>query len=726
MADDLKTIRGTIIRLFHSSPKWSAGRLIPDRPDVTRGGEVSIAGAFYGVEGEYVILEGKWAEHPQYGRQFSVSRQIREIGAISVAGLAGWLAVHGEAHGIGPVKAEKIAKEFGENFTGILRDNPEQIAIFARVPLETILALAEDWYEYEELNVLGTKLSEYELTRHQIHALYKRFKSSIIPLLEENPYLLVGEVEGLGFKRVDEIARKIGVPVTHPGRFGAAVIFCMHQEKDNGSTCMQSGNLIGTALEVLDYRESDGEELVQKTLETLKGKDRRIVEHIDGQRVFYALPGLWKHESSIMKFLRSSARPNPHFHGSVDVLLDSRFSWLDDSQQRAIGTALRNRACLISGGAGVGKTTLIKALVQLYCEDSLRVMLCAPTGKAARRIEEVVGHEAQTIHRMLGYHPIHGFPDTPLDTDVVIVDEASMIDSTLAYFLLRAIPPDACLVLVGDHHQLPPVGAGALLRDCIQNELLPMAILNHCHRQAGPLKTNCSAILQGEVHPTETVPSENALPWVVLRKFDLSSDLLDYLENLFLRGLAEKLAVDPLRDVQFLTPQHGGPLGTRSLNLLLQRLHQKQRGVEVEPVHPDHRPKLYIADKVIQTKNNYKLDVMNGHQGYVVNTDPLVVDFGDNKIIGIPKESKGEIELAYALTVHKVQGSQFPVAIFVCHKMHKFMLNRSLLYTAATRAMQSCIILGDDAGVSWAAKTVKVNDRRTLLPLLAKKETTNV
>lgn len=725
MAEEVKIIRGTVTRLFHQSPGFCAGKLLPNRSDVTRGGEISFAGKVWVSEEEYVVLKGKWADHPKFGRQFAVEQRVHEDG-IDVQGLAGWLAVHGKARGIGIRTAERIANEFGENFSGILNDNPEQIAIFAQVPMEVVQELAKDFAEYDELNRIGTKLAAYELTAHQIHALYQKFKGSIIPLLESNPYLLVGEVPGLGFKRVDEIAKKMGVPEAHPGRFDAALLHCVWQEKDDGSTCVEHGNLLGTAVEILDYRKEDADSLLGESVERLIEKNRRLVEIPDNERKFYSLPHLHRFESAVMEFLFGASRPNPHWSEEVDHLAapfidpddDTLAEKLDESQARALKMALRSRACLISGGAGVGKTFLIRTITDIYCRDNLRVLLCAPTGKAARRIEEVTGHAASTIHRMLRYRPPEGFPEFILEADVVIVDEASMVDIELAYYLFRAIGENTAVVLVGDHHQLPPVGAGALLRDCISQELLPLSILNQCHRQAGTLKKNCSAILHGEVHPTAT--GDDSLPWVVNRRLDLSQSVLDYVENLFLRGLSDKLGVDPLKDVQFLTPQHGGPLGTRSLNILLQRLHQQLRGVTVDPVDPDSRPKLYPGDKVIQTKNNYKLDIMNGHQGCVVNLNPLVVDFGDGRVVGIPNDCKGEIELAYALTVHKVQGSQFPVVVFVCHKQHSFMLNRSLLYTAVTRAMRSCIVVGDDAGVSKAAKTLAVNKRRTLLPILAR------
>lgn len=727
-----KIIRGTITRLFFASPKFSAAKLLPEREDVTRGGEISIAGAFFAEKYEYVIVEGEWTTHERFGRQFKVSRQIHEIGAISVGGLAGWLAAHLEAKGIGPVKAEAIAREYKSDFTQILRDDPEQIAIFAKLDIEDVRKLSESWFAHEERNVIGTQLAEFELTPHQIHAIYDRFKGAAVKLLKENPYLLVGEVDGLGFKRVDGIAQKVGISETHPGRFAASLRHCLIEVQDAGSTCMGRENLAGTALELLSYHGSDAQQRLAEAIAAAV-EDKKIVPFEAPDGMYYALPWNWTYERTIADFLATANRANPHFEHVEDIgamvarnsslEIEGVHGSLDESQQRAVCMALSNRACLISGGAGAGKTTIISSIVRHYLARGLEVRLCAPTGKASRRIEEIVGHEAETIHRMLKYNPRLGWPEIELDADVVICDESSMIPAELAYRLFRAIGRQTALVLVGDHHQLPPVGAGALLRDCIQHQLLPMAVLNQCHRQAGPLKRNCSAVLAGLVKPTEKGP-EGALPWVVMGKFGQHQQILEYVESLFTRGLAEKLSVDPLRDVQFLSPMKKGPIGTRNLNLLLQRLHQKRLEVEIEDEGEDAVPKLYVGDKVIQTRNNYKLEIMNGHQGYVVETDPLVVEFAAGRRVAIPKDAKDEIELAYALTIHKVQGSQYPVVVVVCHRSHYVMLHRNLLYTGCTRAMETCVIVGDEPGINRAVRTVQANERKTLLPVLAKREMT--
>lgn len=751
---DLRVIRGTVARLFHSSPTFCAGRLQPARGEVATRGEINFAGKVFVRQGESVALQGRWVDDDKYGRQFSVISRIHED-TITPDGLAAWLTVHGEAHRIGPVKARKIAKEFGENFAGWLRDNPEQVAITAGVPLATVKALAASWEDAEQFNAVGMKLAIWELTGNQIKTLYDKFRGSIVALLEENPYLLIGEVPGLGFKRIDAIARKVGVPPTHPGRIDAAITFSLTEEEDEGSTCMERASLVDATAEALGDGEPETLDLIAVRLAALQESEKvRVVRQ--GGREFLALPRNWRYEQAISEFLKTADQSNPCFPDGTDhEALAATCEKLDESQQRAVTMALRKRACLISGGAGSGKSTMIAALAKLYREagqravvirqeerydedgweiddfslpddqPGCRVALAAPTGKAARRLEEVAsGFTASTIHRLLGYGPVDGFAfrqGSPLPVDVVILDESSMLCSQLAYHTVAAIGPQTALVLVGDHHQLPPVGAGALLRDAIQHELLPMTILNQCHRHAGPLKENCQAILRGEVPPTVDWPVSGAGPgpWYVCKTLHTPDAVLAYAARLFTDVLTKRLGFDAVKDVQFLTPIHAGAIGTRALNIMLQRLHQKTLGVEVEPVTGDKRPKLYVGDKVIQTKNNYALDVMNGHQGVVlVPGREMVVDFG-GKIVEIPKDCAVDIELAYCLTPHKVQGSEMSCVVVICHKTHRFMLHRNWLYTAATRSQKTCVILGDPEGIEHAAKRIVNNQRRTLLPIFA-------
>lgn len=720
-----RTIRGTVTGLFCQHPGFCAGRLRPARSDVARDGEIRFAGKVYVREGEAVALRGRWVDHEKFGRQFEASERLVEESCTPDA-LAAWLRVHGDADGIGPSRAAKIAREFGDNFAGWLRDDPEQVAITAGVPLDTVRRLAESWGRQEQMNRVGLGLAKYELTANQIHALYEKFKGSVVAILEENPYLLVGEVPGLGFRRVDEIARKVGVPPGHPGRLDAALAFCLSEAAEGeGSTCLEAGELAGRAADCL------GEELDAAFAEAAASRAAGLaaagkLSAADGGGArFYALPRHHRHERAVASFLASANAGGPRGDGGASRALASPCcGGLDESQARAVATALRNRASLVSGGAGSGKTFVVRAVANALREQGRTVALCAPTGKAARRLEEVVsGFEASTIHRLLEYRrSLGGFqrnPDNPLDADAVIVDEFSMVDAELAFHLLQAVGPGAKVVLVGDHHQLPPVGPGALLRDCIRHELLPLALLNQCHRQAGALKRNCQAVLRGEVPDTEPAPPGEPGPWYVHRGLHTQADVASYAERLFAETLPGRLGYCVARDVQFLTAQHKGPLGTRALNALFQRLHQRSLGVEVpRRDDPEARPPLLAGDKVIQTRNNYDLDVMNGHQGVVLTASPLAVRFGDRDV-EVPKDCVGDVELAYCLTPHKCQGSEFPCVVVVAHKANAFMMHRNWLYTAVTRARRTCVVLGDPDGVARAARRVVNNQRRTLLPLLA-------
>lgn len=747
-----RVIRGTVSRLFHQSVHFCAGRLVPNRSDVASPGEIVFAGKVYVREGEAVALRGAWVDHEKYGRQFKITERLTDEGGFSPEGLAAWLQVHGEAHGIGPRKAKKIAEEFGESFTGWLRDDPEQVAIAASVPLETVKALAKSWEDQEQLNAIGVRLAKYELTANQIHALFAKFGGGIVAILEDDPYLIVGHVPGLGFKRVDEIARKLGVPPSHPGRIDAAITFALGQAADgDGSTCLDRDSLVDSVLEATGREggEAAGALIEERLAVVVKEKEPKVVEVAGRGGSWYALAKYHRYEAFLSEFLRTAGGPNPHWgeDEAGEVVEHGEYTAaLDDSQKRAVYLALTRRACLISGGAGSGKSTLIRAIANLYRAHGVTVsgaesiydddhaesagvnrdvILCAPTGKAARRIEEIaIGFDASTIHRALEYRPsLGGFQrhqGNPLTAAVVIVDEASMVDSELAYRLLNAIGPRTSVVLVGDHHQLPPVGPGALLRDAIARELLPMTILAHCHRQAGPLKRNCQEVLRGVVAPTHQHEGAGAGPWYVYRVQPTAAGVLCGVERLYTKILSEKLGYDPVADVQFLTAQHKGPLGTTHLNALLQRLHQKQAfGVTPPgPTGDDRRARPLVGDKVIQTRNNYDLDVMNGHQGIVVREKPLVVKFGDRNV-QIPADCVGDVELAYCLSVHKVQGSEFPCAVVICHKQNSFSQHRNWLYTAVTRARKTCIILGDQKGIEDAARVVRNNQRRTLLGLLS-------
>lgn len=721
----MQTIRGTVDTVFFSSPNFTAGMLRP--APGSNAGPLNFAGKLFVSPGECVALVGEWHQHPKYGKQFKVETMAYEL-ELNADGLANWLANHPDAHGIGPIRAGKVAREFGADFSKALAETPELVTKVAGIPLENIKALAKSWFSRLEWNNLATKLAAWELTHHQITKLLERHGASILSILDQDPYTIIKTVEGIGFRRADEIAQKLGTPKDHPGRVRAAIMYAIQRAADDGSTLCKISSLLDPVDQLLALDSIGNEDLVgEQFQELIDGRDLFLHE-CDGSR-WVALPWLARQEAAIFGFLRKSREPNRHFAPEAVPALVSTHGlvnnhWpMDDSQKRGLENALRHRVSVITGPAGTGKTTLVQAIVRAYQEAKRDVVLCAPTGKAARRIDEVVGCglNAVTIHKLLGANPNgQWFKDAsnPVNGDVVIADEFSMTDVPLAYRLFDAIGRDTSVILVGDHNQLSSVGPGAVLRDIIARSLAPVTILEHCHRQAGPLKINSSGILKDRVAKTEKIGYDPG-PWYVLPNLNDPEDILKKVESLF-REKVSQWGFDRLTDVQILTPIHKGPVGTMALNLVLQRIHQESRGVEVPEVPAGHKPKLFPGDKVIYLRNNYDLDVMNGHQGTVVESKRSLIIRFENGVKHIPHECEGEVALAYALTIHKTQGSEYPCVVIVCHHGHSFQLHRNLLYTACTRARKTCIILGDEWAIRTAALRVKENLRTTLLSILEK------
>jgi exodeoxyribonuclease V alpha subunit len=724
-----ETLTGVVLKIFYSSPHFSTGQIRRNDGTIEKW-----AGKAFVKEGDPVTFRGKFGDDPKWGWQFKVESVDYEA-PVDPAGLANWLSGSPQACGIGPVKANRLVEIFGSEFEWVLLNEPQKIADAVRVSLDKVKALAQAWDQSRSMNACATKLAAWGFTNHQITLLVERFGGSIIRIIESDPYLLVREVPGLGFMTIDAIALKRSVPKNHPSRIKAGILYALSLAQDNGSTCQRREELLAAAAVVLKLDELNAAEVIAAQLVEITGEEKSHSLRVacDGENEYFAYPGVYEREKFVSEFLRTGSLCNPCFPEMTTAeaisAVTGKNSDLDESQRRAVANALLKRISLISGGAGAGKTVCCRAIVGIFRDAKKKVLLLAPTGKAARRLQEVCGQEAATVHRGLAYHPATGFrfnKKNPLPVDVVCLDETSMASNALAYHLFSAIGPKTSVVLVGDHHQLPPVEAGALLRDCIARELIPLTLLSHCHRQAGPLKVNCAAILQGKVAPTEPVLDQGGFaPWYVSRNLEDPAEVIDRLERLF-KTIIPSWGFDRLRDCQIMTCQHKGRLGTIALNRLLQKIHQESLGVTVPDIPLDKPPILLPGDKVIQTKNNYQLDVMNGNQGVVISNSRdvkkgsrLVVLFdGKENHTEIPRDCEGEVELAYCLTVHKMQGSQHPVAIFICHRSQAFMLNRNLLYTACTRAQQVCIVLGDErSGIRHAAERVVTNCRRTLLGL---------
>jgi exodeoxyribonuclease V alpha subunit len=722
MTAERASIRGVVETVFYSGPKFSAGRF-----RTADGAVVKFAGKVFLRENDAVRLEGHWVHHPKYGRQFEAEFMGHDL-EMDPDGLANFLANHPDVKGIGPAKARLIADAFGAGFDAVIRSQPEAVAAAAKVPLETIFGLQQVWIANSDFNTAMSYLAAFGLTHHQVTTLVGKFGSQVVPILERDPYVLVREIAGFGFKRVDKIARKMGTSKDLPSRIRAGLQYCVATALDDGDCWVEYEDLLDRANTLLVMDTLDSRDVIEGHLEALIAEGVLLSQPFE--RLVVADPEIHRMESDLAALLKDAHRRSPHAVAEVGQLLDAEGGELNPEQRDAVGNALSFSISLITGGAGSGKTYAVSTIASIADRLELRVVLAAPTGKAAKRLEQVVGHEASTIHRLLGFngHTYSRDALNPIEADILVIDEVSMVDVPLAWRLFQAVDLQrTAVVLVGDHNQLPPVGPGNLLRDLTRSRAIPTVLLTRIIRQAGVLKENSTAVLSGEVHATSDVHVGTRRPWYVIDRFTDREDVRRMLLLLFEEVLAEKLGYDLIRDVQVLTPTHKGPLGTAELNVELQRLLQKKLfDFDVPDVDPGRRPRFYPGDKVIQMKNDYELGVMNGAMGIVLGADTgggLTVNFEGMPVeIGKDSDALGNLQLAYVTSIHKVQGSEFPCAVVVAHKSHSFMHHRNLLYTAVTRAKESVIILGDRWGIDNCASKRQVDRRNTFLSFLLHSE----
>ncbi len=717
--DKNEKISGTIEKVFYANPDFSAGKLR------TQSGQIVVfAGNLYAREGEHVVLFGNWNEHGKYGRQFQV-KHIEHNLDLDADGLVKYLANHPDIKGIGPVKARLLVDAFGKNFEQTLMKNPVAFAKAGKVSMDTVKLLQKEWQNKRTTNAVRAWLSSFELTHHQVTTLVDKLGCNCLDIIKADPYILVREIKNFGFKKVDRIARKMGTPKTHPSRIKAGIKYCVEEALDAGDCYVEFQELIDRANALLIMDNLDSRERIEAHLNALLD-EKVLVCQSHGGRILVANPRILKMESELAEIFTNRNNQKSYFSFSVGRSIMQISPKLNKKQRHAVENALCHKLSLVSGGAGTGKTFLVSEIVRIAGEANKKIILAAPTGKAAKRLEEVVKIPAMTIHRLLGYDG-KDFNVGKIEADILLVDEWSMVDVPLAWQLFKTINLNkTSVVLVGDHNQLPPVGPGNILRDLIQSQVIPTTILDEVMRQAGALKENSMAILNGDVRPTSAPNEGRCRDWYLVNKYTNPSDAKNFLCKLVKEQLAT-FGFDLVRDVQILTPTHKGPLGTRELNIALQRIIQKKcNGIIVPPILPNKRPPFLLHDKVIQTRNNYETGIMNGTIGYIIDADMrgnLAVDF-DGKIVEIEKGSAEmrDIQLAYVLSLHKAQGSEFPCVIVLVHKAHSFMHHRNLFYTGVTRARKTAIIIGDAWGIRNCAQKRQVSERKTFLSHLLPNE----
>jgi len=716
---NLKTVSGRVTTLYYSSAGFSAGRIVAQD-----GESIPFAGSIMVAEGDMVKLNGYWENHLKYGNQFHTVSFEFEL-PINNEGLELYLANNPRIKGIGPVKAKIISNKFGQHFEKVLLKHPELLAKHAKVKLDIILKFQAEWQHTKTLNSALTWLSAFGLTFKQISTLVEKFGNSVISIMKNNPYVLIQNLQGYGFRKVDNIALKMGIPKEDVHRIEAGIRSCIDEQVDLGNCWTEMEELITSANRLLVMDSLNSRELIEKELDKLiESESLSCTSHCG---IFLiARPNIYQKETGLyQKFCRALKRDvSGTSKYNIDSLISQHAPTLNADQQMAVRSSLTNGMTIITGGAGSGKTYTTKAITDIYRILGKKVILAAPTGKAAMRMQETVGIPAYTIHRLLKYNGMEYLIEDVINADLIILDEFSMVNIHLASKLFEYIDLNrTTVIIVGDHNQLPPIGPGNILQDVIDTSLLPCVKLNKVVRQAGVLKRNSTAILQGEVRKTDPERKNGRRSWYLVDQFKNAQDIQRFIVELYETVIEERMGFDLQNDVQLLSPTKKGPLGVNELNIILQRIIQKKLfNVNVPPPRPGFRPKFYPNDRIIQTRNNYEKNVMNGTLGRVESIDKdgnLLVRF-DSKLIKIERGSQEmrEISLAYSLTIHKTQGSEFPCVITIIHKSHSFMHTQNLFYTAVTRSQESAVIIGDNWGLKNCAQKKRLDRRRTFLSIL--------
>lgn len=686
-ARDDEIVQGTVREVRFASPDGRFAVLRVERE--ANGEEIAVVGDVAGLApGEDVRFRGRWEEHERFGGRF------RAVGFTPVLptnkqGLERFLG-SGLIPGIGKQLAKRLVDRFGDRTLDVITTQSARLREVPGIGKQRAEAIAEAVRarraEAENLSFLHSLGLGPALSRK----LLKKYGPRTVQVLKDDPYLAAEEVPGVGFKTADQMGRAAGIGPGDPRRAAGAVLHLVGRAADEGHVFLPREELRERAarLEVPVA-------LIDPAVEQLAARELLVCEE---DRVY--APPLFRAEVRAAERLARLARPRS---GRGDALAKlSLPEHLSELQRHAVATALSNGLMVLTGGPGTGKTTTVEAIVQAHEALELRVRLCAPTGRAAKRMSEASGREASTIHRLLEWSPATGSfsrgADEPLDADLVLVDEASMLDLTLARALLEAIPPTASLVLVGDVDQLPPVGAGQVLRELIASERAPVVRLDTVFRQAqrSAIVRGAHAILAGRV-PPPTPRGEKGPGDLFLVRADDADAIAERLAGT-LRRIPEAYGLDARRDVQVLVPMRKGPLGTERLNALLQ--------AELNPASA-RGAGLRAGDKVMQLRNDYEREVFNGDIGWVQRVEDGVTYVAfDSGLRSYKADDLDALTLAYASTIHKAQGSEFPAVVVVLHGAHSVLLSRALVYTAVTRARRLVVIVGDERALARAARTV--------------------
>jgi exodeoxyribonuclease V alpha subunit len=685
---------------------------------------VTVVGNFGVIQpGEEIRVYGTWTCHPTFGMQFHAFKYT-VMKPATLKGIEKYLG-SGMIKGIGPATAKKLVDTFGMDTLEIIENNPEKLTSCQGIGEGKARMIASGWFLQRAIQDVMIFLQGHGISPAYATRIFRKYDRDAIRKVSQNPYILAHEVPGMGFKKADSIAAEFEITGADPRRIRAGILYLLANITKEGHLFLEESSLLSSAKEVLQI---DEPELISNCLSQLCNENKLVVREMNERKLFY-LPKSFRSEEMSVHLISQmiSYEHDVPRKRMLEVLANAFKSHglaLSESQQIAVEKSLKHCFLVITGGPGTGKTTTLKAVVAAHKGLKRKVLLASPTGRAAKRLSEVSGFEAMTIHRLLEYSPQeHGFKrngQNPLDCDTLVIDEASMIDMPLFYQMIQAVMPGAALILVGDADQLPSVGPGLVLNQLISSNVVPVVRLGSIFRQAesSNIVMNAHLINQGKM-PKLTVPDGRNTSDCYFVEADDPQRVLKLLQNIVSKNLPERFGYDSVEDIQVLSPMNRGKLGAANLNQVLQKtLNPPQNNKnEIEHFNRTFR----TGDKIIQLRNNYDLEVFNGDMGQIVDImreeQEIVVDFPQGRVV-FQSSDLIDVAHAYAVTVHKAQGSEYPAVVMLVSTQHYMMLQRNLIYTGLTRAKKTMVFLGSRRAIAMAVKNNRVGARNTVLAKL--------
>ena len=670
---------------------------------------VTLTGSLLDVPvGSVLLVDGDWRVDPKYGQQF-VAQSWGEVMPATLYGIEKYLG-SGLVKGIGPAYAKAIVSRFGLETIDVIENDIERLLEVPRLGKKRMEKIRDSWEKQKDIKEVMVFLQGYGVSTAFAAKIYRKYEKESIAKVKENPYQLADDIWGIGFKTADSIASKMGYEKNDPRRCRSGILYALNELAEDGHVYAEPNQLVEAATKLLDAEEAPVRQALATMIET---KD--VIADND---VIY-LPPFYHAENGSAKRLQSLLADTSLFNSDIAAEPEAEYGVksggivYDEVQQAAIQKALDSKVMVLTGGPGTGKTTTTQGIIAAFKARHMSILLAAPTGRAAKRMTEATGMEAKTIHRLLEYNPMDGYKrnnENPLEGDALIVDECSMIDILLFYNLMKAIPSNMRLILVGDIDQLPSVGAGNVLRDIIDSQQISVVRLTRIFRQAqsSRIVMNAHAINAGHF---PNIKNGLDTDFFFINQED-ADEMVKLIIGLVRERLPKKYGYPP-KEIQVLTPMQRGTVGAGNLNIELQNA--------LNPTGPSLARGGYTfrqGDKVMQIRNNYDKNVFNGDIGYITAVDTnertLTVTF-DSRLVEYDITELDEIVLAYAVTIHKSQGSEFPVVVMPVTMKHFVMLQRNLIYTGITRAKKICVLVGTTKALAYAIKQNTVSKRNTKL-----------